>query len=266
MWPLGFILLWYSSCVVQHLSVSTALHSAAYIKLYSGLLNGANDGPIILALSFNDVADCITWRMWRSQRTISVHKWDPGSSRVLAAECLDSVCWPCVSICPHEQYSSYAHGWLDYGWWHIHGNPKAFWHLQSSHFNTLQYEANILFARSRSCIRPSDSPLPVADIGGAGDGARCGTRASHPAEALEEEPRRAQFQTGSEIARSSPHHVGWAAQAPGPAAEPHHSTWGASGHPKADEEQEEEEREEIPARCGDPQPLSSSKQHFTSTL
>lgn len=105
---------------------------------------------------------------------------------------------------------------------------------------------------------PGDASLPVADRGGASDGTRCWKRASHPAEALEEEPRRAEFQTASEDARGAARHAGRAAQAPGPAAEPHHCSGGASAPCATDEgqggeeEQEEEEREEIQARRGDP--------------
>lgn len=112
---------------------------------------------------------------------------------------------------------------------------------------------------------PGDLIFPFADSRGAGDGARRGTRASHPAQALEEEPRGAQFQTASENARRSDHHAGWATQAPGPAAEPHHCTWSASDYPTAaegqggEEEQEKEEHEKIPAHRGDSQSLPSSQ-------
>lgn len=95
--------------------------------------------------------------------------------------------------------------------------------------------------------------LPDADSGDSSNSARRGERAPLPAEALEEEPRRAQFQITSQDAWRPAHHVSGAAQAPGPATEPHHRNRGASAGRAAEqgqggeEKQEEEEHEEKPA-------------------
>ena len=108
-------------------------------------------------------------------------------------------------------------------------------------------------ALTRWCV----SSCP-ADSGGASDGARSGKGAPHSAEALEEEPRWAEFQITPKDARRSDHHACRAAETPGPAAEPHHRTWDASADVTAEEgqggeeEQEEEEHEKIQAHWWDP--------------
>lgn len=127
--------------------------------------------------------------------------------------------------------------------------------------NTFSSEAFFFFLLPHTFIEidPHDTgcdlmtlSLPDADSGDSSNSSRCGERAPHPAEALEEEPRRAQFQVASEDARRAHCYVSRAAQAPGPAAEPHHHNRGASADPAAqegqgrEEKQEEKEHEETP--------------------
>lgn len=99
--------------------------------------------------------------------------------------------------------------------------------------------------------------FPFADSRNPSHSARRRERAPLPAQTLEEEPRRAEFQTAAENARRSPRHVGRAPEAPGPAAEPHYRDRGDAASTAAEEEQggeeeQEEEHEEIHDHQGDP--------------
>lgn len=102
------------------------------------------------------------------------------------------------------------------------------------------------------------SSPPCPDPRSAGDVARRGARAPLAAEALAEEPRRAQLQVAASHARRPTHPAGRAAAPPGPGAEPDHPAGDANPAAQQggeEERQEEEERQKVQAGGGHPQPV-----------